>query len=263
MKKSENGRYLWVSAFFFGLSIFIQSYFIQREQFVALMLVLLLASLSFIACIRNINVSGNEKKIWLIALTLHLIPFLSNPPLSNDVYRFLWDGELWNMGINPYDFKPNELIWQSKFINNPYFENLYAGMGALSQENYSCYPVLNQVYFLISTKLTDDFYFNLFTLRLLMIGSLWIGFIYLDKLLHLAKCKPKQKWLYIMNPLLIIEVSQNLHFEGVMISFILLGLYYLATQKNVVGALNLTFAIQIKLIPFVLLPFILRWLGWG
>ena len=39
-----------------------------------------------------------------ILLRVVLIPMFPN--WSDDIYRFLWDGYLWNAGINPFDHLP-------------------------------------------------------------------------------------------------------------------------------------------------------------
>ena len=61
---------------------------------------------------------------------------------------------------------------------------------------------------------------------------------------------------------MIVEVAQNLHFEGVMLSFIIIAFYFILKKHYLFAALFLSFAIQIKIIPFLILPFLLRWIGW-
>jgi alpha-1,6-mannosyltransferase len=87
------------------------------------------------------------RNIWLekvqVAKGTYVLIFLSAifapTNLSQDVYRFLWDGKLILNGINPHDFRPKEIINQGAFSGNNWRE-LYRGMGSLSQRNYSCYP---------------------------------------------------------------------------------------------------------------------------
>lgn len=259
--KHKHGNFLPVIAIFFCLSIFIQSYFLERENFSAFIACMAIASCSYLLILRNAE-AYHERSIFLLCVLLHLLPFFSTPPLSNDVYRFIWDGELLHRGINPYDFRPRELIASEAFIGNPYFEALYDKMGLLSQGNYSCYPVINQAYFYLSTAFSDQVYINILIMRFGMLLTLYLSFVGLNRLLKLAALPLGKKWIYLLNPLLIIEVSQNLHFEGVMISFILMGVYYLSQQRLFYGALFLSLAIQVKLIPLLMLPFLLRWIGW-
>lgn len=260
MSSSKNGNSFWVASFLFVCDIGIQSYFIERTNFLTLISCIAVAFSAYLLLLKEVKHSNlHFDKLLLI---LFLIPIFSFPNLSNDFYRFLWDGELINSGINPFDFKPNELIWKSNFRGNAYWEELYAGMGELSQENYSCYPVFNQFYFVASTFFSDSILVNTIFLRILILFSLFSGFHYLKKLLLLFNFESSRFWIFALNPLLIIEVSQNLHFEGVMLSFFIIGLYFLAKNKILQGAFFLALAIQIKLIPLILLPFLLRWLNW-
>ncbi len=264
MKTFKNGNSFWIISIFFCMSIFFQSYFVDRGNFLSLLFFFIIDFLAYYFIIQTENI--DSKKILRLTIVLHLIPMFALPSLSNDFYRFLWDGELLNQGINPYDFKPNELIWKQGFINSTYYEELYAGMGNLSQENYSCYPVVNQFYFYLATFFSENIFLNTVILRLLILATLFFGFIYLEKLLILTKIESSKKYLFFLNPLLIIEVSQNLHFEGVMLSFFIMGIYFIS-QINIfkaigLGSFFLMLSIQIKLIPLMLLPFILRFSGW-
>jgi alpha-1,6-mannosyltransferase len=77
------------------------------------------------------------------------------PALSNDFFRFIWDGELITNGINPYAHKPDDLISFGGFLDEDRMRVLYHGMGELSQQSYSCYPPLNQLFFVIPAALSD------------------------------------------------------------------------------------------------------------
>ena len=90
-----------------------------------------------------------------------------------------------------------------------------------------------------------------------------LGAIYfLKKILEHLKQPVEKLWFYALNPFILIEFVGNLHFEGVMI-FILLGaIYFMLTNKWFYGSLLLGLSIQIKLIPFMLLPFLFKFLKW-
>ncbi|MEO9532133.1 MAG: glycosyltransferase family 87 protein [Crocinitomicaceae bacterium] len=197
-----------------------------------------------------------------IAIIARLILLMAVPELSNDFYRFIWDGELMTKGINPYAHVPNDLISQGPFYNDFYMRTLFHGMGELSQSNYSCYPVLNQLLFLLPTSLFDSIQANVISLKVIMIladvGVIFIG----RKILILLKKPAHLIWLYALNPFVILEFSGNLHFEGVMIFFILLSIYLIMTERWMFAALFFGFAIQIKLIPILLIPFLYKRLKW-
>jgi alpha-1,6-mannosyltransferase len=204
----------------------------------------------------------NFKMFLAIAIIARLILLLAIPELSNDFFRFIWDGELMTKGINPYAHVPNELISQGPFYNDAYMRSLFHGMGELSQSNYSCYPVLNQLLFLVPTALFDSMEANVISLKVMLILA-DVGVIYIGrKILILLKKPVHYIWLYALNPFIILEFSGNLHFEGVMIFFMLLGIYFVMTERWIFGALFFAFAIQIKLIPILLIPFLFKKLRW-
>src|SRR5210317_1794841 len=47
------------------------------------------------------------KHMLIIGIAAHAISMIHLPYLSNDYFRFLWDGEITWLGYNPFDYKPN------------------------------------------------------------------------------------------------------------------------------------------------------------
>jgi Gpi18-like mannosyltransferase len=69
--------------------------------------------------------------------------------------------------------------------------------------------------------------------------------------------------IYALNPLVIIELTGNLHFESVMIFFLLLAVYLLMNEKLLFSAISMGLAIGTKLMPLVFLPLLIKRLGIG
>ena len=243
----------------FLLSLSLLSWQENRADFIYNLSIYGISFISYLILIRSERIS--HRQYIYLAIASHLIFLFSTPGLSNDFYRFIWDGELINIGINPYDFTPAELISTQNFSNNTYYQELYNGMSALSRKNYSCYPVMSQMYFAISGFFSDSVMINLITLRVLLSITYIFCYIYLLKILELLRLNIKRAWILFLNPLWIVETIGNLHFEGVMISFMVIGTYYLLDRKLFKGSAFLTAAIQVKLIPLILLPFFFRYLG--
>lgn len=244
----------------YGILLFFQSYFVERTDFVPLIFLLAGLSLFYLLILANRDVFSVQKTLisssFLIAICL-----FSDASLSNDYFRFLWDGELLNQGINPYDFKPNDLMVQQEFYSKPYFVELHKGMGELSARHYSCYPPVNQFFFWISTLFTNSITLNVLLLKCTVLASTGVGVYYLLKLLVAFHLEKSRISILLFNPLFIIETFQNVHFEAVMISFLLVAFYFIFKSKLAVGSLFFAFAIQIKLIPLLIFPFLLKLLG--
>lgn len=197
-----------------------------------------------------------------VVLVANITAFFFTPYLSPDSYRFLWDGAITWIGQNPMESTPRFLMSLPEYSNNTYLQELYGGLSDLSKENFTCYPTVNQLYFLIANAFTDSVWINLFILKFLIFGTQLLGLFYLKKLLAHFKIEIKKAFILVLNPLWMIETVGNLHFEGTMLSFLIIGLYFLVKQKWILAGLFIAFAIQVKLIPLVLLPFLLRYLGW-
>lgn len=197
-----------------------------------------------------------------IAIAMRLLLLWAVPELSDDFYRFIWDGELIHLGVNPYSYTPRELITQVPVHNSPYMQALYRGMSTLSQTNYSCYPVFNQLLFAIPTGLFDTVQSNLIGFKVLLsladIGVMLIG----KRLLERMGKSAKAIGLYALHPFIVLEFSGNLHFEGVMIFFMLLSSEFILRNKPIVGGILWGFAIHVKLIPLLLIPFFYKLLKW-
>jgi alpha-1,6-mannosyltransferase len=67
--------------------------------------------------------------------------------------------------------------------------------------------------------------------------------------------------LYTLNPLVILELTGNLHFEAVMIFFLLLAIYFINKQQLTFSAIAFGFAIGAKLWPIMLMPLLFKKLG--
>ncbi len=244
----------------FLVSIFAVNWQTDRTEF------LFIASFYTIAFSAYLGLIALRKDISFqsfifLAIAAHVTSMIFLPHLSNDFYRFLWDGELTTRGINPFDFRPSELLGHNMVQSSQYMQELYVGIGEMSQQNYSCYPPLSQLYFIVATVFSDSIIFNTIILKLLIVGTEIIGAIYLMRLLKLFSIDINRMWLLFLNPLCIIECTGNAHFEGVMLSFLFIAFYHIFQSKLTLASLFYGIAIQIKLIPLMLLPFFYRFLA--
>ena len=140
-------------------------------------------------------------------------------------------------------------------INIPNRSELFNGMGSLSAANHSNYPAINQLLFWISAGIGGtSILSSVIVLRLLIviadIGILFFGL----RLLKLLKLPKKLIFLYALNPLVIIELTGNLHFEGAMLFFLIVSLWQLQKGNWQWSALFLALSISTKLIPLMFLP---------
>ncbi|TRZ43339.1 mannosyltransferase [Robertkochia solimangrovi] len=183
-----------------------------------------------------------------------LIFLIAIPNLSQDFYRFLWDGHLLIKGMNPYTATPEALISNTD-LNLETAQRLIQGMGSLNASHYSNYPPLNQLFFAIAAFLGgSNISLSVFILRLFIIGGDIVLLHFGKKVLKLLGKPAKTIYLYFLNPFVIIELTGNLHFEGVMMALAVISIYFLLTSSPVRSALFLGLSILVKLIPLMFLP---------
>uniref|UniRef100_UPI00404A83B3 polyprenol phosphomannose-dependent alpha 1,6 mannosyltransferase MptB n=1 Tax=Flavobacterium sp. TaxID=239 RepID=UPI00404A83B3 len=252
-----------MSYFLVLVSVFLYSYiafFLERTQFVNLALSF---TILFYCGYKLLQLEKDNFKFLVVVVFLfRLIFLLATPNLSQDFYRFIWDGRMILEGMNPYLHVPNDLMVQENFKLSQ-ADELFLGMGNLSASHYSNYPPINQLIFFITSwfgnqsTLTSVVVMRIFII-LSDLGILFFG----SRLLSYLKLPKANIFLYLLNPLVILELTGNLHFEGVMSCFLMGSFYFLMKEKWIVAAVLLSLSIATKLLPLLLLPLFFSYFGW-
>ncbi|MEO9512553.1 MAG: polyprenol phosphomannose-dependent alpha 1,6 mannosyltransferase MptB [Flavobacteriaceae bacterium] len=235
------------------------AYDLERTSFIKLLT--LCASL-FYFCYKLIQFEKWNLKFLLISgILFRLVFFLVEPNLSQDFYRFIWDGELIKNGINPYLHTPNELISKTNLpISNA--RELFVGMGDLSAKHFSNYPPVNQIIFALSALLGGGSILGSIIVMRLCIILADLGILYFSrKLLQNLNQSNHMAFWYFLNPLVIIELTGNLHFEGVMLFFLVWSLYLISSKKEILAAPIYAASILVKLVPILFLPLFIKHFG--
>lgn len=196
----------------------------------------------------------------ILAVALRAVLVFAAPSLSDDVYRFVWDGRLLLQGINPFDHLPAHYI-ENGFQVPGIDEQLYRELN--SPEYFTIYPPVAQGTFLLAAWLFPGSVLNsALVMKLFLfgceLGTMWL----LVRLLTHFQLPPKNVLLYALNPLIIVEVTGNLHYEGAMVFFLLLSLWLLLNERWAFSAGAMGLSIASKLLPLMFLPFLIRRLGW-
>ena len=233
------------------------AYDLEREDFIKL--ITLYTGLFFLSW-KLIQLE--KTNFWLLAgaaVLFRLVFTGALPMLSQDFYRFIWDGRMLLAGWNPYLYLPRELIEQG-IAPVAQSAELYRGMGSLSAGNYTNYPPLNQFIFALAALFSGKGIVGPVIFMRIIIIAADLGVLYFGKKLLEKLDLPGHRILwYVLNPLVIIELTGNLHFEGVMVFFLVWSLYLLHQKKWVFSAVLFAASVLLKIIPLLFLPLLFKY----
>lgn len=226
-------------------------------------------ALLFLLYFLLLHLTREEKEIQWTAyasLIFRVSLIFALPNLSDDFYRFAWDGTIALDGQGLLNYIPEDFLTEiPPGDSRPFLQSLYPHLN--SQAYYTVYPPSLQAVFRGAAWLAG---YNLLGMVIVMkttivlaeLGTLWL----LKKLLDHFE-KPRH-WLlvYALNPLVIIETVGNVHFEAFMLFFSLLALWIMikagTSQRYLWASIPIALAICSKLLPVLFFPFLVRRLGW-
>ena len=200
----------------------------------------------------------DDKPILIAGILARAMLLFSIPNLSDDFYRFLWDGGLIAEGLNPYLSKPENLAGSTELTagQNELFQKMN------SRQYYTVYPPVLQAWFWVSATVGGTLGKGVFILKLGIVLAETGTMLLLKKLQRVIRLSKNALWLYILNPFVITELAGNIHFEAFMIFFVLLAIWQLHKGRWWAGAIFFVFSVMAKLLPLMLLPFLIKRLGW-
>lgn len=208
---------------------------------------------------REINLLSYASVAFRFALLFSL------PNYSDDFYRFVWDGHLAMDGYGLLEKTPMELTQLIQGPNSIYAE-VYPHLN--SQQYFTVYPPALQMVFRFAAWIAGESLLGMVVVMKCFLLLTEIGSIVLmGKLLKQFKKPFHWVLVYALNPLVMLEVVGNVHFEGFMFFFSLLALWILVRWAGkwtyLAAAIPIALAITAKLLPVLFFPFLIRRLGLG
>jgi len=222
----------------------------EIEKFWLLIIpVYLYYGLLIVNTLRN-NLPEKISFIWFIIFgvlfRIALLP--SEPFLSDDIYRYLWDGKIFAAGINPYKYAPIDIQLQEfrdqifhPFINFP--------------EIATSYPPVSQFVFLLNQWLGG----SVLSWKILLMFSEIILFLIILRLVKHFNLNKFRLLIYFYNPLLIIESYSSCHLEIIGVLFLWIGVYLFYKHDDVKSVIFFVISIMTKFITLITcLPFLIN-----
>ncbi|WP_233992464.1 hypothetical protein [Salinibacter altiplanensis] len=185
------------------------------------------------------------------ALILRVAYLPVGPGLTDDLFRYIWDGWLQWEGINPYRYVPSDPALTS-FQDTTLYEELN------SQSYYSVYPPLSQLVFALGGLFYDGSWTtSYYVLKVLIMAVEFGGVVLLARL-----TSARNVLLYAWNPLVLIETAGQGHTEALLVLLLLTAVWAVRQHCGACASLAIAGAGLVKIYPFALGPFLLRRFGW-
>ncbi|MEO5906222.1 MAG: hypothetical protein ABIQ11_05820, partial [Saprospiraceae bacterium] len=148
---------------------------------------------------------------------------------------------------------PSMLMTQPEIMNAN--QPLYALLN--SKEYYSVYPPLTQLIYYVSfliNHLNIGGHIIFFRIGNVLADCLIVFLLW--SLLKRLNMDVKKILVYALNPLIIIELTGNLHMEGMMIAAFLGGVLLTIRHRAIAGSFLISVSIALKMMTAIFIPFI-------
>lgn len=210
----------------------------------------LAATLGLLALWRDNPFTTRQVLLGAFVLRLAFLPLL--PGLTDDLYRYIWDGWLQVQGINPYRYVP-EAEALSAFQSSLIYDRLN------SPSYYSVYPPLSQLLFAVGGWFYPiDWTVSYYVLKGLFAAAEFGGVLLLSRL-----TSARNLLLYAWNPLVLAETAGQGHTDALLVPLLLGAVWAVRRDAPRWASLAVAGAGLVKLYPFVLWPFLVRRYGWA
>ncbi|NKB90131.1 MAG: DUF2029 domain-containing protein [Acidobacteria bacterium] len=181
-----------------------------------------------------------------IGIVARLVMLFGTPSLSDDVFRYRWDGRVQAAGENPYAAAPADVRLEElrdndwALINYPRIRTIYPPLAqSLFAATYILHPSVKA--FQVAAALGD-------ILVILLLAGL----------LRSLRAPPWRLALYALHPLPIVEFAGSGHFDAWVVAAVLAAYLAHVRGRAVISSVALAAGILLKTWPLILVPLFLR-----
>ena len=205
-----------------------------------------------IACFISLQAAevdrGTRFGIIAFAVLMQGILIFSRPTLTDDMYRYVWDGRVQAQGISPYRYPPNapELLSLRD-------KDIYPSINR--KPVVTVYPPAAEAAYFLLWRIWPD---NVHWFQAAMeAGSLLAGILLIGLLSDLGY-SPARALIFLWSPLLVFETAHAAHVDGLVLPFLVGAWWARVRNKDVLTGFLLAIATAMKFYPALLLPFLWR-----
>ncbi len=170
------------------------------------------------------------------------------PIVSDDVYRYLWDGRVQQHGLNPYGSVPNDPELES--LHTELTRRIHPTNAALP----AIYPPLAQRLFYGVTSIHES-------VEALAIAMVLADVLIIVLLWRWLVAAGRNRWwvlAYAWHPLVVLEGAGGAHIDLFGTLFLVAAGLALSLRRSLLASVTFAGAIAIKFVPIVLVPLLWR-----
>lgn len=191
--------------------------------------------------------------IVIVFSALFRLSLLFAPPfLSDDIYRYVWDGRVQAAKINPYRHIPADPMLADLRDAKIYPK--------INRRDYAptMYPPLAQFIYFLTTRISESVTWMKATMLVFEVVTIWA----LLQLLASFGLPRERVLLYAWHPLIVWEFAGSGHVDAIAIAFICLALLARRRNGEISTGVMVAGATLIKLFPIALLPALYKRGSW-
>ena len=200
----------------------------------------------------------SARSILLVALLLRLLLLPLFPSLSDDSYRYLWDGRLVLHGVDPYLHPPADTALAA------FHDDLFRRQGYPTTN--TIYPPGAQLIFAASMAVGESagggYRAGYIVYKLLLIAAEMIAIGLLLKMLSALRIPLTGAILYAWHPLPLVELAGQGHTDAFWVLALAIALHGYMAGSPGGGMAGLLLGGSLRLYPLALLPLWWRFIGW-
>ena len=155
-------------------------------------------------------------KLFLgLGLVLRLVLLATEPTLSDDIYRYIWEGNLFAQGVSPWGFP----------IDSPQGDPFEIPARGLANNTTLASPYLPvaQIVFALTTFISLE----PIVLQIVMVGFDVLAVTFMIRLLSALGLPKKRSLIYWLNPLVIVEIAHGAHLDAIIVGLTMLALWFM------------------------------------
>jgi len=144
-------------------------------------------------------------------------------PVGNDVFRYVWEGYIQNLGFNPFSHSP-----VSPALADFARGEFYCIWRQISHPEFSAaYPPVALLLFRVLAGLNPEPFFFKIVMIVLDIGVM----IVLMLMITQRGGSPSRLLFYVANPLVLVYIAGEGHLDVIMVFFLCLAMYLILSKK--------------------------------